>query len=194
MRSLLVIESNSVQFPTPRWKKQPGDTVITIKRPTRNTDYLFGRHISARRNGPEYPFICYKWNPPLGDRGGKFDDVPRDNIWQADWQAWDAYYRAFGPVKHEDPSSGTCAVYSVVERWAPEEIGLIGFDYVLDNNTQWMHDARAELESIKSIVDIIDLRTPGQEEGIEMSGVKDGSSNTTEERFVSGWRYHLTHR
>jgi hypothetical protein len=155
---MLVIESNSRQFPTPRWKKREGDTVITIKWPTENTDYLCGRHISSRRNGPEYPFLCYKWNPPLGDRGGKFDDVPRDNIWQADWERWDKHYRSFGNVKHPDPSSGACAVYSVVERWSPDTVGLIGFNYVLDNNTEWMHDARAELESIKSIVTIIDLR------------------------------------
>ncbi len=94
----------------------------------------------------------------MGDRGGKFDDVDRDNIWQADWERWDAHYRSFGPVKHPDPSSGTCAVYSVVERWKPDTIGLIGFDYVLDNKADWIHDARAELKSIESIVHIIDLR------------------------------------
>ena len=157
---MIVIESNSKQFPTEPWTKRDGDTVITIKWPTKNTDILAGRHISSRRNGPEYPFLCYKWNPPMGERGGKFDDVPRDNITMCNWEQWDEFYRAFGPVKHPDPSSGTCAIYSVVECYNPPQIGLIGFDYVLDNNTDWMHDARAELASIKAIVDIIDLRTP----------------------------------
>jgi len=154
---LIVIESNSKQFPTRRWEKQPEDIVVTIKWPTRNTKFLAGRHISSRQN-TKYPFLCYKWNPPLGDRGGKFDWINREDVYVADWDKWDKHYRSFGPVKHPDPSSGACAVYTVVERWKPETIGLIGFDYVLDNNTEWMHDARAELESIKSIVNVIDLR------------------------------------
>ena len=153
---MIVIESNSVQFPTEKWTKTD-ETVVTIKRPTANTDYLCGRHISIRNH---CPFLCYKWNPILGDRGGKFDHISRENIWQADWAKWDNYFRSFDP-KHTDPSSGTCAVYCVVERWKPENIGLIGFDYVLDNNTDWLHDARAELASIERIVNIIDLRTPG---------------------------------
>ena len=94
----------------------------------------------------------------MGDRGGKFDDIDRDNIWQANWRGWDNHFRTFGDVKHPDPSSGTCAVFCVVERWEPKEIGLIGFDYVLDNETDWLHDARAELEAIEDIVNIIDLR------------------------------------
>jgi len=94
----------------------------------------------------------------MGERGGKFDDVNRTNIIMADWEKWDEHYRSFGPVKHPDPSSGACAVYSVVEHFAPDEIGLIGFDYVLDNKADWMHDAKAELRSIESIVNIIDLR------------------------------------
>ena len=163
---MIVIESNSRQFPTAPWADNEGHMVVTIKWPTPNTDYLCGRHISSRRNGPEYRFLCYRWNPPMGDRGGKFDDIDRENIWQADWQKWDDHYRSFGDVKHPDPSSGTCAIFCVVERWEPETIGLIGFDYVLDNNTDWMHDARAEKAAIEDIVNIIDLRTPRQGEGI----------------------------
>ena len=156
---LIVIESNSVQFPTTPWIK--GDeTVVTVKRATQNTDYLCGRHISSRRDQEQYPYLCYKWNPSTG----KFGDISQSHVWLADWQKWDHHYRSFGPVKHGDPSSGTCAIYCVVERWQPEEIGLIGFDYVLDNNTDWMHDAKAELASIEALVDIIDLRTPRQEE------------------------------
>jgi hypothetical protein len=150
---MLVIESNSVQFPTAHWKKRQGDTVVTVKRPTVNTDYLCARHISF--NHGLHPFWVYKYNPPMG---GKFDYIPRHNIWQADWERWDEYYHSFGEVKHKDPSSGTCAVYCAVERFNPKEIGLIGFDYVLDNNRDWFHDARAELESIESLVTIIDLR------------------------------------
>ena len=164
--TLIVIESNSRQFPTKRWVKND-ETVVTIKWATANTDYLCARHISHKR---KQPFLCYKWNPPMGERGGKFDHIERDNLWQADWEKWDDHYRSFGG-KHPDPSSGACAVYCVVERWQPENIGLIGFDYVLDNNTGWIHDARAELKSIESIVNIIDLRTPRREEEI-LTGVQ----------------------
>ena len=157
---MIVIESNSRQFPTEPWTKREGDTVVTIKWPTKNTKILAGRHISSRQNGPDYPFLCYKWNPPLAEPGGKWNHVPRDNITEANWAYWDEYYRSFGPVKHPDPSSGACAVYSVIECYNPENIGLVGFDYVLDNNTDWMHDARAELRSIEALVNIIDLRTP----------------------------------
>jgi len=93
----------------------------------------------------------------MGERGGKFDDIDRTNIWQANWLKWDDYFRTFDP-KHPDPSSGTCAIYCVVERWKPKDIGLAGFNYVLDNETDWIHDARAELASIEGIVNIIDLR------------------------------------
>ena len=144
-----------MQFPTPGWKKRQGDTVFTIKRPTENTDFLCARHISW--NHGTHDFLCYKYNPPLGENGGKFDYVPRHNIWVADWRKWDDYYRSFKPSV-KDPSSGTCAVYSVVERWKPDRIGLIGFDYVLDNNRDWFHDAEAELKSIERLVNIIDLR------------------------------------
>ena len=126
--------------------------MVTVKRPTENTDYLAARHISARQ-GNDYPFLCYKW-----DTWAKDPDISRENLWQANWERWDYHYRLFNPVKHPEPSSGTCAIYSVVERWNPDVIGLIGFDYVLDNNTNWFHDARAELDSILSLVRIIDLR------------------------------------
>ena len=148
---LIVIESNSRQFPTECYEKRR-DIVVTVKWPTANTDYVAARHISF--NTGEYPFFCYKWNPPLG--GGKFDHIPRNNIIQADWEYWDDWFQLFDPKN--EPSSGCCAVFSVVEYFKPETIGLMGFDYVLDNNTDWIHDARAERESIEQLADIIDLR------------------------------------
>jgi hypothetical protein len=181
---MIVIESNSQQFPTKPWIKQDGDTVVTIKWPTQNTDILAGRHISSRRFGPEFPFLCYHWCPEIGAQGGKWDHISRDNLTMCDWEKWDEHYRSFGPdwhklpcktweagLKHPEPSSGTCAVYSVVECYNPDRIGLIGFDYVLDNNTDWMHDAKAELASIESVVDIVDLRTPRQGAGIVLESL-----------------------
>jgi hypothetical protein len=56
------------------------------------------------------------------------------------------------------PSLGLCAVMGVVERWKPSEIGLIGYDWVLDGNPEWGHDAEAERRCIESLVKIVDLR------------------------------------
>lgn len=151
---MIVIESNSTLFPTPAWTKGD-DFVVTVKRPTENTDVLAARHISWKQG--DWPFFCYKWCPEMGERGGKFDHIPRDNIVLADHEHWDRYYQSFKP-RNSDPSSGTCAVFSVVEVYAPDSIGLIGFDFVLDNNTDWFHDARAEYEAITSLVDVVDLR------------------------------------
>ena len=86
---MIVVESNSQQFPTDPWVKREGDTVVTIKWPTKNTEYLAGRHISSRRNGP-HPFLCYRWCPEMGEYGGKWDHIPRDNITVSDWERWDA--------------------------------------------------------------------------------------------------------
>lgn len=81
-----------------------------------------------------------------------------ENVWKADHKRWDRYFKSFGPNKHPDPSSGTCAALCAIERWGPEEIGIIGMDWVLDNNKAWFHDARAELEMLKSLVKIVDIR------------------------------------
>jgi hypothetical protein len=51
-------------------------------------------------------------------------------------------------------------VFGVVERWQPETVGLIGFDWVLDGYEDWIHDAVAERKCIESLVDIVDLRSP----------------------------------
>jgi hypothetical protein len=44
------------------------------------------------------------------------------------------------------------------ERWKPEKVGLIGFDWVLDGNPDWDHDAIAERACIESLVEVVDLR------------------------------------
>lgn len=80
------------------------------------------------------------------------------NVWKADHKKWDKYFKTFKPRKHKDPSSGTCAALCAIERWNPSEIGLIGMDWVLDDNMAWFHDARAELEMLKTLVTIVDLR------------------------------------
>lgn len=131
-----------------------GHTVISTKRPSFNTDYLCTRDINWRK--PSYshiPFMCYKWMIPTKSR------MPNlENVWKADHKKWDKYFKSFKPKKHPDPSSGTCAALCAIERWEPEIIGIIGMDWVLDNNKEWFHDARAELEMLKTLVNIVDIR------------------------------------
>lgn len=97
--------------------------------------------------------MCYKWMTPNKGR-----TPSTENVWKADHKYWDEYFKKFKPKKHPDPSSGTCAAFCAIERWGLEEIGLIGMDWVLDNNKEWFHDARAELECLKSLATVHDLR------------------------------------
>ena len=78
--------------------------------------------------------------------------------WSAQEKGWFHYFDQFKPKLYK-PSIGTMAVFMAFERWGPEKIGLIGFDWVLDNNAEWFHDSRAEREAINALgVEIIDLR------------------------------------
>ncbi len=74
-----------------------------------------------------------------------------------DWRYWYGYYQTFNP-KNRKPSTGTQAVFAAVQRWKPETIGLIGFDWVLDGNPDWFHDAEKERQAILSLTNIVDLR------------------------------------
>jgi len=83
-------------------------------------------------------------------------------VWFCDFKRWNAYYQRFvrakRPPQRTKPSLGTCAVFGVVERWNPDTVGLIGYDWILDGNTDWPHDAIAEKACIESLVKIKDLR------------------------------------
>lgn len=87
------------------------------------------------------------------------DDPPGKSalIWRANYHRWQSYWRSFGP-KFGKPSNGTLAVFCAVERWNTQSVGLIGMDWVLDENTEWFHDAKAELAAIRNLVEVIDLR------------------------------------
>lgn len=89
------------------------------------------------------------------DREGEYD-------YCADSKRWNAYYKRFTRPhrlpQRSKPSSGLCAVFCVVERWQPHTVGLIGFDWILDGNPKWEHDAIAEKRCIESLVNIVDLR------------------------------------
>jgi hypothetical protein len=89
---------------------------------------------------------------------------PENNveIYQCDNRKWDEYWKPFirkkRPPAHMKPSLGLCAVFGAVERWGIDEVGLIGYDWILDGNEDWYHDAIAEKRCIESLVNIIDLR------------------------------------
>lgn len=150
-----VIEGNSRKNPCSSLEQIDG-TVISVKYPSPNTDILCARHISFYHPShlSKYPFLCYKW--PIWAKDKKHcPDYSR--VWVADHAHWDKYFQSFNP-KHPDPSSGTCAIFCVVERYAPKEIGVIGLDWLLDGNEDWLHDAKAELAAIRQVVKLVDLR------------------------------------
>lgn len=80
------------------------------------------------------------------------------NRWQAHWSRFvrkkKVYYGS-----QKKPSLGTCAVFAAVEYFGVEEVGVIGYDNILDGNTDWIHDPIAEKRCIESLVNVIDLRS-----------------------------------
>jgi hypothetical protein len=86
----------------------------------------------------------------------------RRTAWYCDTLRWNKYWSQFirmkRPPQRVKPSLGLCAVFACVERWNIDEVGLIGYDNILDGNDTWLHDAIAEKQCIESLVKIIDLR------------------------------------
>lgn len=137
------------------WFKPWSVDVVTKKRDA------IGKYVACRfgfndRTRDETPLMLFyrrgiedvRWNRP---------------VWFADSDFWLKYFKQFvtrrSPPQKTKPSSGCCAVMMVMQRWAPERIGLIGFDNVLDGNPDWEHDAEAERECILSLTEVVDLRT-----------------------------------
>ena len=131
----------------------PFVTVATKKRSV-PSDYLFCRFPFAYslRQGETIPMMVYY------NRGGcECKNCPQCKVsrYVVNSAYWDDYYSRFSKKK---PSSGLCAVFAAVERWEPSTIGLIGFDWVLGQYTDWQHDSVAELRCIRSLVNVVDLR------------------------------------
>jgi hypothetical protein len=92
--------------------------------------------------------------------------------WFNDPLHWINYYKSFNP-RHKKPSTGLCAVFMAIDKIAPDEIALIGFDRLLDPTdmksrkatddrkylySMYGHDQRAEHECLMSLpVKIIDF-------------------------------------
>ncbi len=126
---------------------------VATKKRSVISDYVFCRFPFAHNIyglGDEKPLMVY-YNRGVCQCGkcGKIEKYVINS------RRWDNYYKRFSKKK---PSSGLCAVFGVIERWEPKTIGLIGFDWVLDGNTGWTHDANAEKQAILSLVTIEDLR------------------------------------
>ena len=135
-------------------------TVATKKRSV-PSDYIFTRFLHNysryKRKGDDTPLMLYCGRCTCG----KCDEC-RVPVYRCDHYRWNRYFKDFvrlaRPPQRTKPSSGLCAVFGVVERWAPETIGLIGFDWILDGNPKWEHDAVAERNAILSLVNVKDLR------------------------------------
>ena len=135
-------------------------TVATKKRSVKS-DYVFcrfvgGWHRFAKDDNTELMLYCRQCS--CGKSSCYFCATP---AYYCNKKKWDAYYKKFTRSKiHQKmkPSVGLCAVFGVVERWNPKTIGLIGYDWVLDENPSWEHDAVAEKQAILSLVKIKDLR------------------------------------
>lgn len=121
---------------------------VATKKRSVPSDYVFCRFGFSHR-GDEPLMLYYR----------RSDDP---EAYYCDSERWNAYYKRFtrkrNPPQRQKPSTGLCAVFGVVERWAPKTIGLIGFDWVLDGNPGWEHDAEAERQAILSLVNVRDLR------------------------------------
>jgi len=140
-------------------------TIATKKR-SLPSDYLFCR-LSQQYNkvkGPEIPLILYfnrcTCYPPATCPICTGPDV---EIIPVDSERWNKYWSPFVRDKRWSarmkPSLGTCAVFAAVELWGVDEVGVIGYDYILDGNDDWIHDAVAEKKCIESLVNVVDLRS-----------------------------------
>jgi len=131
---------------------------VATKKRSVTSDYVFCRFPCAYRHkgyggdGDLTPLMIY-YNRHGCDCGSCGEC--KAEKYTIDSARWDKYYKDFSKQK---PSSGLCAVFGVVERWDPQTIGLIGFDWVLDGHPGWQHDAASELRCIQSLVSIKDLR------------------------------------
>lgn len=126
---------------------------VATKKRSVPSDYVFCRFgFSYDRFGDGLPLMVY-----YNRCGGR---IHPDYI--CDSNRWDKYYKHFTtrkrPPQKTKPSTGLCAVFGVIERWNPQTIGLIGYDWILDGNPDWEHDADAERRCIQSLVNIEDLR------------------------------------
>lgn len=137
---------------------------VATKKRSVSSDYIFSRTYNIVRQYIVDPGTGrISQHPPLmiyyrecGCTSIKCAECKEVDKYYPDAKSWDEYYTTFSSAK---PSTGLCAVFTAVERWKPDTIGLIGFDWVLDGNEEWApHNAVAELAAMQSLAEIKDLR------------------------------------
>lgn len=134
---------------------QVDHVTVATKKQSVPSDYVFCRFHFNYRGGPKL-MVYYR-----RCKCGRCDACSEPEYF-CDFDRWNKYYSKFvrekRPPQRTKPSTGLCAVFGVVERWEPKTIGLIGFDWILDGNPDWEHDAIAEKNAILSLVNVRDLR------------------------------------
>ena len=145
--------------------KNPLVTIATKKR-SLPSEYLFCRFSAQywKAKGENIPLLLYYnrcvCEPPKVCPICVEDDIEVIGLDSGKWDAyWSKFIRKRVLSTHKKPSLGTCAVFAAVEYFGVDEVGLIGFDYILDGDENWMHDAIAERNCIESLVNVIDLRS-----------------------------------
>jgi hypothetical protein len=132
-------------------------TVVRLKEGLRVKPKPDPRHFGTRTD-----YLCGR---------SKIYEVGKTPFWHFnDPPEWMRYYASFNP-RHPKPTSGLCAVFCAIDKVAPDEIGLIGFDRLLDpsdmksrkwheqrSRSMYGHDQRAEHEALMNLpLRIIDL-------------------------------------
>ena len=140
-------------------------TIATKKR-SLPSDYVMCRFGQQYQKGgkEKLPLILYfdrcscnhSFCPVCNDRGIEVFKMDTGR-WQEHWSKYVRKKRAYFSSQLK-PSLGTCAVMAAVDRFGVDEVGVIGIDNILDQNTDWIHDPIAEKRCIESLVNVIDLR------------------------------------
>ena len=107
-------------------------------------DAYFSRGYSAKKEGFDFWFFPKRPPHPEG----------------ADSAYWLDFYRQFS--KYGKPSSGLCALFCAAEFFPGSEVGLIGYDNVLDNTPfrSGPHDSGGEWACVQALpLTLFDLRT-----------------------------------
>jgi hypothetical protein len=106
-------------------------------------DAYFSRGYAAKKEG--FDFWYFPKRPPHPEG--------------VDSAHWLKFYADFSPLK---PSTGLCALFCAAEYFPGAEVGLIGYDNVLDN-TQFRtgpHDSGGEWACVRALpLTLFDLRT-----------------------------------
>jgi hypothetical protein len=117
--------------------------------------HRFAHVVTKKKLGWDYEHIVMprgNWDQPR--------TAGRAIVWQKypHRKRWEKYYAGFSSGKM---SNGMMAVFVAVDIYEPDEITLIGFDWVLDAAPSTQHKWGAEKRCIESLVRIIRAEPKG---------------------------------